>query len=78
MSKRLKHGIDAHAKTEAGRRQARQKMGTPKRDDVGRAVLHAMLRGLQSHRIWRSRKAYGATQSVCWVRRYSTRERPSG
>ncbi len=46
MSKRLKHSLDAHAETEAERRQNRLKTGTPKRDDVGRAVLHAVLRAM--------------------------------
>jgi hypothetical protein len=46
MSKRLKHSLNAHAETEGEHRQNRLKTGTPKRDDVGRAVLHAMLRAL--------------------------------
>lgn len=46
MSKRQKHSLDAHAETEGERRQNRLKTGTPKRDDVGRAMLHAVLRVL--------------------------------
>lgn len=49
MPKRLKHSLDAHADTEAERRKNRLATGTPKRDDVGRAVLHAVLRALDRH-----------------------------
>lgn len=49
MSKRQKHSLDAHAETEAERRKNRLATGTPKRDDVGRAVLHAVLRALDRH-----------------------------
>lgn len=49
MSKRLKHSLDAHAETESERRQNRLKTGTPKRDDVGRAVLHTVLRALHRY-----------------------------
>nr|WP_128083406.1 hypothetical protein [Methylobacterium sp. B34] len=49
MSKRLKHSLDAHAETEGERRQNRLKTGTPKRDDVGRAVLHAVLLALHQY-----------------------------
>ncbi|SFM90970.1 hypothetical protein [Methylobacterium pseudosasicola] len=49
MSKRQKHSLDAHAETEAERRKNRLATGTPKRDDVGRAVLHAVLRVLDRH-----------------------------
>ena len=49
MSKRLKHSLDTHAETEGERRHARFKTGTPKRDDVGRAVLHAMLLALHRY-----------------------------
>jgi hypothetical protein len=48
MSKRLKHSLDAHAETEAERRQSRQRTGTPDRDDVARATLHAVLRLLHA------------------------------
>ena len=48
MSKRLKHSLDAHAETEAERRQSRQRTGTPDRDDVARATLHAVLRLLHT------------------------------
>ncbi|MGT2488614.1 hypothetical protein ACU4GA_27235 [Methylobacterium oryzae CBMB20] len=43
----MKRSLDAHAETESERRQSRLKTGTPKRDDVGRAMLHAVLRALQ-------------------------------
>lgn len=46
MSMRQKRSLDAHAETESERRQARLKTGTPKRDDVARAVLHAVLRAM--------------------------------
>lgn len=49
MSKRLKHSLDTHAETEGERRENRLKTGTPKRDDVGRAVLHAMLLALHRY-----------------------------
>lgn len=48
MSKRQKRSLNAHAETEAERRQARQKTGTPKRDDVSRAMLHALLQVLRA------------------------------
>ena len=48
MSKRLKHSLDAHAETEAERRQSRQRTGTPDRDDVARATLLAVLRLLHT------------------------------
>ena len=49
MSKRQKRSLDSHAETEAERRKNRLATGTPKRDDVGRAVLHAMLLALHQY-----------------------------
>ncbi|MCJ2120525.1 hypothetical protein MKK65_28795 [Methylobacterium sp. J-001] len=48
MSKRQKHSLDAHAETEAERRKNRPATGTRKRDDVGRAELHALLQVLRA------------------------------
>ncbi|WCS23739.1 TOP6B-like family protein [Methylobacterium sp. NMS14P] len=78
MSKRLKHSLDAHAETEGERRQNRLKTGTPKRDDVGRAVLHAVLRAMDRNPHLEGPRRYGATRSPCSAKRSSTRRRPSG
>lgn len=48
MSRRQKRSLDAHAETKCERRQSRQRTGTPDRDDVARATLHAVLRLLHA------------------------------
>jgi hypothetical protein len=46
MSRARGEDLNAHAKVEAQRKAARRVAGTPSRDDVARAALHALLYSL--------------------------------
>lgn len=78
MSKRPKRSLDASVETGGECRQNRLKTGTPKRDDVGRAMLVRCCGFRKNVPPFERRGPCGAVRPDGSRRRSSTRTRPTG